>query len=102
MVFEPLEALAPDLLAERHDVVERAHRVDPGPFLDMVGMAGAVGAAMRPVELQPVAHRAAEQFIDRHAQRLGLDVDERIFDRGDRHLVDAARRLPGRRVEKAL
>ena len=27
--LEPLEAAALDLLAERHDVVERAHRVDP-------------------------------------------------------------------------
>src|SRR4029077_4754827 len=49
--LEPLEALAPDLLAECHDVVERAHRVDPGPLSYALGMAGAVGAAMRPVEL---------------------------------------------------
>src|SRR6266403_2745340 len=50
--FEPLEAFAPDLLAKCHDVVERAHRVDPGPFPYAFGMASAVGAAMRPVELQ--------------------------------------------------
>src|SRR5207244_12589997 len=54
--LEPLEALAPDLLAECDDVVERAHRVDPGPFPYPLGIAGAVGAAMRPVELQAVAH----------------------------------------------
>src|SRR5437764_15138262 len=56
--LEPLEALAPDLLAERDDVVERAHRIDAGPFLDSVGMAGAVGAAMRPGGLQAIPHRA--------------------------------------------
>ena len=44
--LEPLEAPALDLLAERHDVVERAHRVDPAPFTDTVGMVGALAAAM--------------------------------------------------------
>src|SRR2546430_12444153 len=43
----PLEALALDLLAERDDVVQRAHRIDPGPFLDAIGIAGAIGAEMR-------------------------------------------------------
>ena len=97
--LEPFEALAPDLLTERHDVVERAHRVDPGPLPDAVGMAGAVGAAMRPVELQPVAHRPAEHLVCRHTQCLGLDVDKRILDRGDRHLVDPTGSLPCRGVE---
>src|SRR5579862_3782009 len=55
---------------------------------------------MRPVDLQPVADRAAEQFVDRDAQGLRLDVDERVLDRRDRHLVDAARRLPRRGVER--
>ena len=82
--LEPLEALFADLAAERDDVVRGAHRLDPGPFLDPVGVARAVGAAMRPVDLQPVAERAAEQLVDRHAQRLGLDVDQRVLDRGDR------------------
>src|SRR6266436_7207852 len=58
--LEPLEALTPDLLAECDDVVERAHRVDPGPFPYTLGTAGAVGAAMRPVELQAIAHRPAQ------------------------------------------
>jgi hypothetical protein len=98
--LEPLEALASDLLAERDDIVQGAHGIDPGPFLDPVGIAGAIGAAMRPVDLQPVAHRAAEHLIDRHAERLRLDVDKRILDRRDRHLVDAARRLPRRGVEQ--
>src|SRR5438132_5494287 len=97
--LEPLEAPAPDLLAECYDVVERAHRVDPGPFSYALGMAGAIGAAMRPVELQSVAHRPAEHLVDWHAQCLGLDVDERILDRSDRHLVDPAGGLPGRSVE---
>src|SRR2546430_17677720 len=85
----PLEALALDLLAERDDVVQRAHRIDPGPFLDAIGIAGAIGAAMRPIDLQPITHRAAEHFIDRHPECLCLDVDKRVLDRGDRHLVDA-------------
>ena len=54
---------------------------------------------MRPVQQQPVADRAAEHFIDRHAQCLRLDIDQRVLDRGDRHRVDAAGGLPRRRVE---
>src|SRR6516165_9305745 len=62
--LESLEAFAPDLLPQCNDVVERAHRVDPGPLLDALGMAGAVGAAMRPVELQTIAHRPAQHLVD--------------------------------------
>ncbi len=54
---------------------------------------------MRPIELQAVAHRTAEHLVDRHAQGLGFDVDERVLDRGDRHLVDPAGSLPRRGVE---
>jgi hypothetical protein len=44
----------------------------------MLGMTGAVAAAMRPIELQSVAHRPAQHLVDRPAQGLGLDVDERV------------------------
>ena len=89
--LERLEAALLHMLAELHHVVERAHRLDA----HHLGVAEAVAAAMRPVERQAVAHLAAEQLVDRHAERLGLDVEQRILDRGHRLLVDAARRLAG-------
>src|SRR5258707_12925182 len=49
-----------------------------------VGIAHAVGAAMRPVDRDAVAQLAAEQLVDRHAQRLALDVQKRVLDRRDR------------------
>src|SRR6516225_2764853 len=55
---------------------------------------------MRPIELQPVAYGTAEHFVDRRAQRLGLDVDQSVLDRADCLLIDTARRLPGGCVEK--
>ena len=99
LVLRPLKPLAFTSAPSRDDVVERAHRLDPGQFADAVGMARPVGAAMRPVDLQPVADRPAEHLVDRNAQRLGLDVDQRVLDRGDRLRVDAAGRLPCRGVE---
>ena len=87
--LERLEAALLHMLAELHQVVERAHRLDA----HHLGVAEAVGAAMRPVERQAVAHRPAEQGIDRNAQRLGLDVQQRVLDGGHRLLVQAARRL---------
>ena len=60
-----------------------------------LGVAEAVAAAMRPVERQAIAHRPAEQGVDRNAQRLGLDVEQRVLDGGHRLLVHAARRLAG-------
>src|SRR5207245_7008416 len=46
-------------------------------------------AALRPVEAYPVAHRAAEQLVDRHAERLGLDVPQGQLDAGHRLVRDA-------------
>src|SRR6185437_3375069 len=51
-------------------------------------------------ERQALAHRAAEERANRHAQRLGLDVDQRVLDGADGLLVDAAGRLPRHRVER--
>ena len=48
---------------------------------------------MRPVDRDAVADRSAEQRIDRHAIGLAGHVEQRVLDRGDRLLVDAAARL---------
>ena len=55
---------------------------------------------MRPVERQALAHRAAEQRMDGNAERLRLDVDERVLEGGDRLLVHAAGRLARHRAER--
>ena len=43
----------------------------------------APGAAVRPVQPDAVAHRPAEQFVDRHAERPRLQVEQRVLDRAD-------------------
>ena len=48
---------------------------------------------MRPVDRDALAHRAAEQLVHRHAERLALDVQQRVLDRGDGARIDPARRL---------
>src|SRR5262249_41590165 len=65
--LKSLEAFALDLLAKRLDVVKRAHRVDSRPLPYALGMTRAVGAAMRPIELQSVAYRPAEHLVNRNA-----------------------------------
>jgi hypothetical protein len=97
--LEALETFGLHLGAEPDDVVEVADRLDAAPFAQLRRMARPVGAAMRPVDLQPIADRAAEHFVHRHAQCLGLDVDQRVLDRRDRHRVDAAGGLPRGGVE---
>ena len=37
-------------------------------------------AAEMGIDAHPVAHLAAEQLPDRHAQRLALDVPQRVLD----------------------
>ena len=56
---------------------------------------------MRPVEPDALAHRAAQQLVDRDAERLRLDVEERVLDRADRLLDHAAARLAAERVHAA-
>ena len=51
---------------------------------------------MRPVDPDTVADLAAEQFVTGHAQRLGLDVEQRILDGADRQRHDAAGGRPRR------
>ena len=89
-------ALGDHLPAGGDDVVERAQRRD----LHRLGPGQAIGAAVRPVEADALAHRAAEQLVDGHAERLGLDVQKRVLDRADRLLDHAAARLAADRVEQ--
>ena len=89
------EPLLAHRAGERPEVVERADR----RLAHRVGMAHAIGAAVRPVEPQPLAHRAVQKLGDRHAQRSRLDVDQRVLDRRDRLLDQPARRLAGERVQ---
>ena len=52
---------------------------------------------MRPVDPDPVAHLAAEQHVARHAERLGLGVEQRVLDRAETLGDDPARCRPGQR-----
>ena len=99
LVLRPLKPFAFTSAPSR--TMSSSVRIGSTPIhsLVCVGVPGAVGAAMRPVQQQPVADRAAEHLVDRHAQCLGLDIDQRILDRGDRHRVDAAGGLPRRGIE---
>ena len=54
---------------------------------------------MRPVELEPVAHGAAQKIVDRHAQGLRLEVEQGVLDRRDGLLVEPAMGLARHRVE---
>ena len=83
------EALGLHLLADPGEILVGPHRRRAAD----VGIAHAVGAAMRPVDRNAVAQLAAEQLIDRHAQRLALDVEQRVLDGGDGLADDAAARL---------
>src|SRR5690606_20041324 len=90
------EAPGDDLPAGGDHVVERAQRRD----LHRLGPGQAVGAAMRPVQADALAHRPAEQLVDRHAQRLRLDVQKSVLDCADRLLDHASARLAAERVKQ--
>ena len=94
--LERAVALPDHFLAQRDDVVEGAqgrelHGLRPGQ---------PIGPAMRPVEPDALAHRAAQQLVDRDAERLGLDVEQRVLDRADRLLHHPAAGLAADRVEQ--
>ena len=99
LVFRPLKPRARHLRAGALHVVERADRIEAGPLLDAARVADPPGAAVRPVELQPVAHRAAQHLVDRDAESLRLQVHQRVLDRGDRLLRDTADRLARHAVQ---
>ncbi len=91
------EAALRGFRSQGHHIVEiLQHRAAHGLG---IGLHHAVGAAVRPVELEPVAHGAAEKIVDRHAQRLCLEVEQGVLDRGDGLLVEAAMGLARHRIE---
>ena len=56
-------------------------------------------AAMRPVQRDGLARRAAEELSDRDTECLALEVQERVLDPADRLLHDRPRALAGTTVE---
>ena len=62
-------------------------------------MVQAVGAAVRPVQAEPIADGSAEHFAYGHTEGFCLHVNERVLDRRDRLLNKAARRLTRARIE---
>ena len=55
---------------------------------------------MRPVQAHAIAHRSAEQLVDRHLQRASLQVEQPVLDGADGLLHDAARRLATNRLHQ--
>src|SRR6185436_10717518 len=79
------------LVADRFDAVEIGDR-----RLEPVGMIDAPGRAVRPVDSDAVADLAAEQVVAGHAERLGLDVEQRVLDGAERQRYHAAGGRPRR------
>src|SRR5882757_2519040 len=59
-------------------------------------MVDAPGRAMRPVDANFVADLATEQVVAGHAERLGLDVEQRVLDGAERQRHHAAGGRPRR------
>jgi hypothetical protein len=93
------EAGRRDFRTERFHVVEVAHRRDPEPLLEDLGLNCPEVAAVRPVERDSRAVWAAEERIDRHAQRLRLEIQTSVLDGADRLMRHAAGRQPRDRME---
>jgi hypothetical protein len=55
---------------------------------------------VRPVEADPVPHGAAQELVDRDAERARLHVHERVLDGADGLLDDAARRGAAERLHQ--
>ena len=57
---------------------------------------------MRPVDADAVANLATEQFIAGHAEHLALDIEQCVFDCGERLGDDAAGTGTGRREQLGM
>ncbi len=64
---------------ERGDVIVGAQR----RRAEYLGVAGAGGPAVRPVEADPISKGSAKQLVDGDTERLCLEVPQRQFDPGD-------------------
>ncbi len=91
------ELLLDHLAADRLDAVE----VGDGGLVP-TGVIDAPGRAVRPVHPNAIAHLAAQKLVDRHAQALGLGVEQRILDGAQRLRHDAAGARPRRAVELGI
>jgi hypothetical protein len=94
--LERRKTLLHHLPPRRHDVVEAPHRRETHQFR----LLEAVGGAVRPIEADPLAERAAQEFVDRDAERPGLQIDQGVLDRADRLLVEATGGHPTHGMEQ--
>jgi hypothetical protein len=54
---------------------------------------------MRPVDPHAIAHLASQQRVARHAQSLGLRIEQCVLDRPQPFRNNAAGRRPGKAIE---
>ena len=94
-----LAHFAPDLT----DIIQRAHRRACNHLaVEQITIAAAKKSAMRPVDGQSVSNRAAQQFINRDAQRLGLDIQAGIDHRSHGMRLQTAGGRTGLRVKHGV
>ena len=93
--LERPEAAFNDLAAERSHVIVRGKLGSSGH----VPGAGAGRTAVRPVHLDIIPRRAAEQLVDGNAERLRLQIEQGVLDPADRLLDNRARTLSRRAKE---
>ena len=91
-------AAAFHFFGETREIVIARHPRHP----EQLRIARAIAAAVRPVDGNALAHRTAEEIVDRHAERLALDVEQRVLDGGHGLAIDAAAGLHGLRPEMAV
>ncbi len=90
--LECLETPLARLAGSPAEIIEAADRRPVDHLaVEQISAARAQDAATRPIDRHPVAQSAAEQLVDRNAERLSLDVEAGIHDRGD-----GVRREPAR------
>ena len=101
--LEGLEAALARFAGGPAEIVEAAHRRPVDHLaVEHVGAARAQDPAARPIDRHPVAQRAAEQLVDRNAERLALDVETGIHDRSDGVRCEPARGRPRLGVQRRV
>src|SRR5215470_14231043 len=85
------------------EVIDRAHRRGVDHLaVEILGAACPDHPAARPVDWDALAYRAAEQLVDRHAERLALDVEAGVKNSAGSVLVEPARYAACERIERGL